>query len=474
MFKKNRTYNSIVIIFLISLSVFTIEQPICLSQPPTVVQGYVYIDDVLTVTNEVKLIFSDRIKTTIPFSNGRYVFIFSDDQPGDYATFKVEYNENIYYPSENFTRVSDEYLYNINLYIQTKNDGDQIPDGNETSDDDNLQPSADAGGPYYSLTNSTITFDASASIDPDGVINIYEWDLGDGSFKTGKIVIHNYTEEGEYEVILTVTDDGGATAVDITFVYISIDSNNPPTQPTVIGNSSGFVNILYEFTANSIDLENNTIKYVFDWGDQTETISEFLVNSTNFNTSHQWTIPGIYILKVYAEDNLSAMSKITKINVLINTHFCDKYGFLIDYTDDEIYDVFHSNFTGNETFAKFANGNYLINDDDDEDWDFQYNIETDSVFNFGDAGFEKEEKVLTDSTIFVIIGIIVIIIFTIVSLVMIIKNKKVSSKNEKVSKKEEEKLVNKKHKEKTKDEVKKDISDIEKEVDEILKGKNNI
>ncbi len=57
------------------------------------------------------------------------------------------------------------------------------------------------------------TFDASASSDPEGAITTYRWDFGDGSaMETGRIASHTYTVPNDYTVVLTVTDEGGATA----------------------------------------------------------------------------------------------------------------------------------------------------------------------------------------------------------------------------------------------------------------------
>ncbi len=53
----------------------------------------------------------------------------------------------------------------------------------------------------------TIIFNASSSYDPDGNIVSYVWDLGEGTFKGKVITQHTYTKEGNYKVILTVTDD---------------------------------------------------------------------------------------------------------------------------------------------------------------------------------------------------------------------------------------------------------------------------
>lgn len=55
-----------------------------------------------------------------------------------------------------------------------------------------------------------VTFDASASADPDGTISGYHWDFADGATGSGRLVSHIYNDEGEYTVSLTVTDNDGA------------------------------------------------------------------------------------------------------------------------------------------------------------------------------------------------------------------------------------------------------------------------
>jgi PKD repeat protein len=63
----------------------------------------------------------------------------------------------------------------------------------------------------HPLVDETVTFDASASYDPDGSIVSYEWDFGDNVTGTGMIVNHTYEEAGDYIVRLNVTDDEGET-----------------------------------------------------------------------------------------------------------------------------------------------------------------------------------------------------------------------------------------------------------------------
>lgn len=55
----------------------------------------------------------------------------------------------------------------------------------------------------------TISFDASASFDPDGAIAVHLWDFGDGDSATGVTAGHVFAQPGSYRVRLTVVDDDG-------------------------------------------------------------------------------------------------------------------------------------------------------------------------------------------------------------------------------------------------------------------------
>jgi PKD repeat protein len=66
----------------------------------------------------------------------------------------------------------------------------------------------------YGCTDLTCDFDGSGSYDPDGSIVSYDWDFGDGNTGGGATASHTYDAEGSYTVVLTVTDDGGATDTD--------------------------------------------------------------------------------------------------------------------------------------------------------------------------------------------------------------------------------------------------------------------
>lgn len=58
---------------------------------------------------------------------------------------------------------------------------------------------------------TSVSFTASAS-DPDGSIESYNWEFGDGSSGSGSSVSHTYQNSGSFAVQLTVVDDEGATS----------------------------------------------------------------------------------------------------------------------------------------------------------------------------------------------------------------------------------------------------------------------
>jgi PKD repeat protein len=60
------------------------------------------------------------------------------------------------------------------------------------------------------VVGDTVSFNASASSDPDGSITSYAWNFGDGATGSGQLVTHTYAASGTYNVTLTVTDNGGA------------------------------------------------------------------------------------------------------------------------------------------------------------------------------------------------------------------------------------------------------------------------
>jgi PKD repeat protein len=72
--------------------------------------------------------------------------------------------------------------------------------------------------PSFTLSPNPVTagqavfFNATQSSDVDGNITGLSWDFGDGTTGAGATPAHAYTKAGTYNVTLTVSDDGGASA----------------------------------------------------------------------------------------------------------------------------------------------------------------------------------------------------------------------------------------------------------------------
>ncbi|MCW7074989.1 MAG: right-handed parallel beta-helix repeat-containing protein [Candidatus Methanospirare jalkutatii] len=108
--------------------------------------------------------------------------------------------------------------------------------------------------PLLPAVGQTITFDASNSTDPDGTIISYEWDFGDGTTGSGKVITHSYEESKIYRVTLTVTDNKGAKSQFSIEIPVVIIHKLP----------GGIeVNLLGEYTCNEVkdfyDYENYII-----------------------------------------------------------------------------------------------------------------------------------------------------------------------------------------------------------------------
>ncbi|MDT8448801.1 MAG: PKD domain-containing protein [Wenzhouxiangellaceae bacterium] len=64
----------------------------------------------------------------------------------------------------------------------------------------------------FSASDLTVSFDGTASSDPDGTLTAASWDFGDGATASGTLTTnHTYASAGTYTVTLTVTDDSGAS-----------------------------------------------------------------------------------------------------------------------------------------------------------------------------------------------------------------------------------------------------------------------
>lgn len=139
--------------------------------------------------------------------------------------------------------------------------------------DINSRPVANAGSAQSGNEGSVITFDASASSDPDGdaLIN-YTWDFGDGTVEsvTSPTVQHVYGDNkvsgGAYVVTLSVTDAKGATSSTVnTSAAISNIAPTAVFAPTSPVDEGTFTLALTGVHDGPVDV--TSLQYSFDCGD---------------------------------------------------------------------------------------------------------------------------------------------------------------------------------------------------------------
>ena len=95
----------------------------------------------------------------------------------------------------------------------------------------NCPPVADGGAPYSGAVGEEITFDGSASHDPDGSIVGYHWRTSDGSWDSGWVTQptskHTFTAALNGRVTLEVKDDDNATGQTSTALVITACPPDP-------------------------------------------------------------------------------------------------------------------------------------------------------------------------------------------------------------------------------------------------------
>ncbi len=175
---------------------------------------------------------------------------------------------------------------------------------------DNEPPVVDSGGPYYGKINETITFDASGCYDPDGTIDFYRWNFGDGTSEIlEKVTEHKYLSAMKYEVTLTVIDDDGSAVSEVTYAYISQDTSNSPPTANIDVKEHGYVGEKIQFTGSgSSDPDGDQLDYSWSFGDgQT---------STEENPIHVYNKKGEYVVKLTVTDD-SGLSNYSSVAISI-------------------------------------------------------------------------------------------------------------------------------------------------------------
>jgi len=162
--------------------------------------------------------------------------------------------------------------------------------------------------PLTPFTGETVTFNATASYDPDGIIVSYEWDFGDFTTGTGNITTHFYVDDGTYTVTLEVTDNDGlytvfpATVTVLNRLPVVIFTENTTTVLTD--------EVIHFDASDSSDPDGSIVSYFWNFGDGT--------NMSGVVVDHAYADDGIYLVTLTVTDNDDASASATVTKTVLN------------------------------------------------------------------------------------------------------------------------------------------------------------
>src|SRR5467141_398822 len=155
-----------------------------------------------------------------------------------------------------------------------------------------------------------VTFNGSASTDPDGNITMFAWVFGDGTTANGislSVVSHSYAVPGNYTVSLTVTDNNGTFDTAVSYVLV----NAPPHAAFVSSRTQTFIGIDLAFNAaSSSDPDSEIVAYTWDFGDSSSGSGRLII--------HAFAHKGDFTVRLTVRDDLGLTNSTTLIAMVVN------------------------------------------------------------------------------------------------------------------------------------------------------------
>ncbi|MFZ4719297.1 MAG: PKD domain-containing protein [Ilumatobacteraceae bacterium] len=156
-----------------------------------------------------------------------------------------------------------------------------------------------------------VAFSSAGSVDPDGTLASYEWNFGDGSpVSTEANPAHTFATDGTYSVLLTVTDNEGATGTSV--LTITASPNPAPTAAIVATPTSGKEPLDVAFASTGSFDDGSIVAYSWDFGDGSPL-------ATGPTANHTYAAAGSYVASLTVTDNGGLTNTATTtIDVLAN------------------------------------------------------------------------------------------------------------------------------------------------------------
>ncbi len=243
--------------------------------------GRTGVDLYYSVSTDGAVTFSTPVRLTSQTS----VNITDSFEWGDYNGMDMVLNDIMAIYTDNRDE-SGGTAQSVDVYVK----GGFAPTGG------NVAPTAN-----FSFVTSGLTANfTDSSSDSDGTIASRSWNFGDSTTSTATNPSKTYSTAGTYNVVLTVTDNGGATNSITRAVTVSTAANVAPVANYTFTTSG----LTASFTDTSTDSDGTIASRSWNFGDST--------TSTATNPSKTYSAAGTYSVVLTVTDNGGATNSRTQ------------------------------------------------------------------------------------------------------------------------------------------------------------------
>ncbi len=140
----------------------------------------------------------------------------------------------------------------------------------------------------------SVSFDASASSDPDGDGLRYAWEFGDGAAGEGRTVLHQYPGPGAYSGTLRVADDSGAVDSGAALPFRVVLKRPPTAHAGPARRAAPGDRVAFD-AAGSQAGDRPIARHLWSFGDGTQ--------GKGVTATHVYAVPGLYTATLRVEDD---------------------------------------------------------------------------------------------------------------------------------------------------------------------------